>query len=462
MTPPPDAVAATIAAGPTAADRSSAVPLAPRHDHRRRRYRERRTVALWFLVPAGVMLLGLVCYPIVNTIWLSLHQGDGGGFVGLSNYRDMFTSPQTRRAIVDNAVWVVVAPTVVTLLGLMFAVLGNRIRRGTFFKLVLLVPMAISLFAAGVAWRLVYDTSPERGVLNAAIVSVHDVFSPPSRYYGVDPRAGSALTATGDGGFQTSAAVDSGGTVLLPLVGLPPERVPADAATAAAPVASSGVDGTVWLDFTRGGGGRVGAIDPTEKGLPGLSVQAVHNGQVVATTTTDAAGRFAFPDLTGAGYLIRLPSTNFTAPFQGLTWLGPGLITPALIGAYLWIWAGFAMVLISTGLAALPRDALEAARVDGASDWQILRRVTIPLMRPVLAVVLVTLAINVLKIFDLVYVLAPEASQGSADVVALEMYRVSFGGGLNYGLGSALAVLLFLVMLPAMLFNVRRFRRDKS
>jgi alpha-glucoside transport system permease protein len=108
----------------------------------------------------------------------------------------------------------------------------------------------------------------------------------------------------------------------------------------------------------------------------------------------------------------------------------------------------------------MPREALEAARVDGAPEWQVFRMVTIPLVRPVLVVVLVTLTINVLKIFDLVYVLAPDSSQDDANVVALEMYRVSFGGGLDYGLGSALAVLLFVLVLPAMLFNVRRMRRD--
>jgi len=216
----------------------------------------------------------------------------------------------------------------------------------------------------------------------------------------------------------------------------------------------------VWLDFTRGGGGTPGVIDQSEPGLPRVIVEALLDGQVVGTATTDTAGVFEFPGLTGGGYTLRLADENFVQPFRGLTWLGPSLVTPAVIGAYIWIWAGFAMVLLSAGLAALPREALEAARVDGATEWQVLSRVTLPLLRPVLIVVLVTLTINVLKIFDLVYVLPPESSQDDANVVALEMYRVSFGGGLDYGLGSALGVLLFLLVLPAMLFNVRRLRRD--
>ncbi len=70
-----------------------------------------------------------------------------------------------------------------------------------------------------------------------------------------------------------------------------------------------------------------------------------------------------------------------------------------------------------------------------------------------------TLVINLLKIFDLVYVLAPDSSQSAATVVAVEIYRTSFGGGRNEGLSSALGVLLFLAVIPAMLFNVWRLRR---
>src|SRR5690606_9215812 len=183
------------------------------------------------------------------------------------------------------------------------------------------------------------------------------------------------------------------------------------AAPAAAPEAGVELRGVVWLDFTRGGGGEAGRIDATEVGLPGMQVEAVRSGVVVATATTDASGRFVFPGLTEGDYTVRLAANNFTEPFRGVTWLGPRLVTPAVIGAYIWIWAGFAMILIQAGLAGLPRDVLESARMDGASDWQLLRRVTVPLVRPILVVVFVTLSINVLKIFDLLYVLPPDSSQ---------------------------------------------------
>lgn len=426
----------------------------------RRRSRETRLMVALFLGPALVLLLVLVCYPIVYTLWLSFRSGDGSRFVGLDNYVTMFTSPNTRRAILNNLVWVIVAPAVATTLGLIFAVLTERLRRSAVLKAVLFMPMAISFLAAGVTFRLVYDENPDRGVLNAVAVSVHDAFESPSRYHGVDAREQGEL-APMNGGFESRGPANPGEPVHLALVGLPPDRIPTDAKPATAPTGGPGLQGVVWLDFTRGGGGQAGIVDAGEVGLPQMTVEAVADGgRVVATTRTDAAGRFAFPELTSGPYVIRLPADNFTEPFNGVTWLGPSLITPAVIGAYIWIWAGFAMVLVSAGLAALPREALEAARMDGASEWQTFRHVTVPLVRPVLVVVLVTLTINVLKIFDLVYVLAPESSQDDATVVALEMYRVSFGGGLDYGLGSALAVLLFALVLPAMLFNIRRLRRD--
>ncbi|GAA1421693.1 ABC transporter permease subunit [Catellatospora coxensis] len=416
-----------------------------------------RLTSVWFVGPAVLVLLTLVAYPIVYTVWLSLHASDGSTFVGLDNYVRMFTAPETRQAIVNNVVWVAVAPTLVTAIGLVLAVLIERVRLSTVFKAVVFMPMAISFLAAGVTFRMVYDESPDRGVLNAAVVAVHDAFSPPSAYYGARPREGTAPTEVAG---AVEIAANTGAPVLLPLVGLPQDRIPAEATAAQTPTAT-GLSGVVWLDFTPGGGGTTGAVDAAERGLPSVLVQAVRDGTVVAETRTGADGSFSFGELASGAYTVRLAEENFTPPFNGVTWLGPSLVTPSIILAYIWIWAGFAMVLITAGLSAIPRDALEAARVDGATEWQVFRRVTVPLVRPVLVVVIVTLTINVLKIFDLVLVLAPESSQDDANVIALQMYRVSFGGGLDFGLGSALGVLLFLLVLPAMLFNVRRMRKEQ-
>ena len=144
----------------------------------------RRRTALIYLTPALVIVAVLVLYPIVYTVWLSFHGPDGSSFVGLANYVEMFTSPDTRRALANNAVWVVVAPSVVTALGLVFAVLSERVRFSTAFRVALFMPMAISFLAAGVTFRLVYDADPARGVLNAVAVAVHDTFRPPSPYSG--------------------------------------------------------------------------------------------------------------------------------------------------------------------------------------------------------------------------------------------------------------------------------------
>ena len=118
------------------------------------------------------------------------------------------------------------------------------------------------------------------------------------------------------------------------------------------------------------------------------------------------------------------------------------------------------MVVIAAGLSAIPRDVLEAARTDGASEWQVFRRVTVPLLAPVLSVVFVTMLINVLKVFDIVLSVAPASSQDDANVIALAMWRSAFGGSNNFGLGSAIAVFLFVLVIPILALNIRNFKRE--
>ncbi len=98
---------------------------------------------------------------------------------------------------------------------------------------------------------------------------------------------------------------------------------------------------------------------------------------------------------------------------------------------------------------------LEAARTDGATEWQVFRRVTVPLLAPILSVVFITMLINVLKVFDIVISIAPGSTQADANVIALAMWRTSFGGVNDFGVGSAIAVFLFLLVLPVLaLLNV--------
>ncbi|GIH25704.1 ABC transporter permease [Acrocarpospora phusangensis] len=418
-------------------------------------------MAWLFLAPALILLAAWMVYPIIYSIFRSLHDSGGNTFVGLANYGAIFSDPATLITIRNNIIWVVVAPLVVTVLGLIFAVLTERIRWATAFKLVLFMPMAVSLLAAGVIFRLVYEQSPDKGVANAIITTVQSVFSGDQGYPGARPRENEAAPAAlQNGAVVTKQPAQPGQPALIPLVGLSPDAV-AGFPAAAAPAAGPGLSGTIWIDTVRGGGGTVNQIDPQERGLAGVTVEALEGDTVRATTETEANGSFRFEELTSGSYTLRLPQSNFAAAFGGVTWLGPALITPAIIGAYIWVWAGFAMVLIAAGLSAIPRDALEAARIDGATEWQVFRKITVPLLSPVLLVVFVTMIINVLKVFDLVFIIAPGSVQPDANVVALEMWRVSFGGGGNQGMGSALAIFLLLLVLPFMFFNIRRFRRDE-
>nr|WP_244905283.1 sugar ABC transporter permease [Streptomyces agglomeratus] len=420
----------------------------------------RKTIAVGFLLPALVLLGALVVYPIGYSVYRSFFDKSGDSFAGLDNFVEIFTDDTILTAVKNNAIWVVVAPAVSTALGLIFAVLTERIRWGTAFKLLVFMPMAISMLAAGIIFRLVYEQNPERGVANAVAVSVHDMFSESAGFPKARPLPVHPLEAGGGGSFVTKQPVRAGEPVLLPLIGVPPAKMPGDAETAA-PAGSEPdkVTGTAWLDFTRGGGGKPNTIDPKELGLKGIKVEAVKDGKVVDSATAGADGTFTLSS-EADGAELRFPASNFREPYNGVDWLGPSLVTPAIIGSYVWMWAGFAMVLIAAGLAGLPRELLEAARVDGANEWQVFRRVTVPLLAPVLAVVLVTLMINVLKIFDLVFIIAPGSSQDDANVLALQLYRSSFGTDADPGIGSAIAVLLLLLVVPVMLFNIRRMRKE--
>jgi len=414
-------------------------------------------LALVFLLPALALLLLFLIYPIFSSAIRSTYDAAGDRFVGLDNYVQAFTDPQTLLSLRNTAIWVIVAPAVVTTVGLLFAVLTERIRWATAFRLVVFMPIAISLFASGIIFRLVYDQEPERGLANAITVSVHDAFSSPSLYPGARPRDPATLTPDPSGALVTGRTFGANDVAPLAITGLAPDKLPEGAVQAVQPEPGPGLRGLVWLDV---GGGTERVIDPGERGMPGVVLQVLRDNATVATMTTGNDGRYVVPDLPPGDYKIRLAENNFTAPFRGINWFTGTLVTPVIISAWIWIMAGFAMTFIAAGLAAIPRDALEAARVDGATEWQVFRRVTVPLLSPVLLVVFVTLVITVLKIFDLVLVMAPGSVLPEANVLALQMWQVSFGGN-DPGLGSALGILLFLLVLPAMIFNIRRFRGDQ-
>ncbi len=119
-----------------------------------------RLVPVLFLAPAIVFLAVWLVYPTIRTSIRSFFDRDGSDFVGFDNYEDLFTTDTLTTAIKNNAIWVAVVPALVTAIGLIFAVLTERIRWSTAFKTVVFMPMAISLFAAGVIWRVMDREGP--------------------------------------------------------------------------------------------------------------------------------------------------------------------------------------------------------------------------------------------------------------------------------------------------------------
>jgi alpha-glucoside transport system permease protein len=420
----------------------------------------KHAIAAGFLAPAAVFLGLWIVYPAIRTIIRSFYDRTGDRFVWFDNYQRLFSDDTLVTAIKNSAIWVLAVPAIVTAIGLVFAVLTERIRWSVAFKTAVFMPMAISAFAAGVLWRIMYIQEPERGTINAGISAVQGVFTSPGVLTAAQGST-DAVTGSTEEGFELDEAVAPGDVPQVGLTAIPQPEIPEDAVQAVVPEPlQGGISGVVWRDFSPGGGSP-GEVEDEEVGIPGVTVDLRNaQGDTAATTKTEADGTFAFEDVEDGEYRVAVGPETFGQPFDGISWLGAQLITPAIIMAYIWIWAGFAMVVIAAGLAAIPRDVLEAARTDGATEWQVFHRVTAPLLAPVLTVVFITMLINVLKVFDIVLAIAPGSAVDNANVIAVAMWRTAFSGVNDFGLGSAVAVFLFVLVIPVLLLNIRRFRRE--
>jgi alpha-glucoside transport system permease protein len=442
--------------------------------------------SLLFLLPGALWLLLIVVYPLIATFIRSLFDGSGQNFVGLGNYKAVFSTTDIIVSLKNNVVWVVLFPFLVTFFGLVFAVLTERIRWGTAFKTIVFMPLVFSATAAGLTWASIFFIDPHTGMVNAAVQGVSNAVNPPG-LYPIVTSAGqsvSGLAATGvqpgpAGTLESKSTVSAGNTIELGLIGINVLTLQQNgAAPAQAPTAASGaITGLVWRDFSPAHPTTRGQVFADEDGIAGLKLALLSsNGSNTATTTTAADGTFKFTGVGSGDFRVQVTANNFQSGFTGIPFLGTQSLTPtsslsptmqailslpivdiAMIIAYLWIWAGFAMVVIGAGLAALNREVLEAAQIDGASEWQTLRRVTVPMLRPVLIVVFVTMLINVLKIFDIVVNMAEPSAQAGASTLALDIYN-NFTSTTGQGLAAALAVVLFLLVIPAMLFNLKRIR----
>jgi alpha-glucoside transport system permease protein len=146
---------------------------------------------------------------------------------------------------------------------------------------------------------------------------------------------------------------------------------------------------------------------------------------------------------------------------RSISWLGnPTLVNGALIVAGIWGSVGFATVILSAALKSIPSEILEAARVDGARESQIFYKIIIPMVSLPISVLAVTLLVNVIKLFDLIYVLTNGGPGVASRVVAFTMYQESIPGG-QFGRGAAVAVIMLILLTPVMLYNIRRFRTSK-
>jgi alpha-glucoside transport system permease protein len=286
--------------------------------------RSRARPWLW-LLPALLFLFAFLVYPTILTILRSFQGKLAGTWVGFDNYTWFIGSPDALVAVRNSAIWVVLLTLFTVGLGLIIAVLVDRVRYEQVAKSIIFVPLAISMTAASVIWRFMFE-------------------------------------------YQT-------------------------------------------------------------KGLP-------------QTGTLDGI-------VTSLG-------------FNPISWLQIdqfALNTILLIIVMTWMWTGFAMVILSAALKGISPELLEAARVDGATEWQVFRGIVFPLLLPTIAVVSTTIVITALKAFDIVYVMT--GGNFGTQVVASEMIRQSFNFG-EFGRGSALAVILLIAIIPVMLVNINRFRAQEA
>jgi alpha-glucoside transport system permease protein len=199
------------------------------------------------------------------------------------------------------------------------------------------------------------------------------------------------------------------------------------------PVAISFVAASVIWRFMYDFNSEIGTVNATVTSLGGEPTAWLQNTGGLQTWLTDAG-----PD----------------------KWPGPLQINNmALILVGVWIWAGFAVVVLSAGLKGISTEVLEAARVDGANEWQIFWRIIIPILSPTIVVVSTTLVIQALKKFDLVWVMT--GGRFETDVVATLFFKEAFIVR-NFGVGAALAVVLLLWVVPIMVLSIRRFQFQEA
>jgi len=347
-----------------------------------------------FLFPALAALGLYLAYPVFETLRLSLTDRDqGGAFVGLANYQQMFGEDKFWEAMRNNMLWLIIVPAASTAFGLLAAQLSDRLSWGAFAKSLIFMPMAISFVGAAVIFKLIYDTRPvdqaQIGVMNAVWLQFEG----------------------GIGSFLILRLLPA----LLMLCG----------AAAAGYVA--------W--------GQVTAIR--------------ENGQ----TFLRGVGVLLLAFIVISFLSLALGAFTSNHPYgEPQTWLTiPGWNSFLLMIVLIWIQTGFAMVILSAALRGIPEETVEAAIVDGANPFQVFFKIKLPQISGTIVVVWTTITLTVLKVFDIVF--AMTNGQWETQVLANYMFDKLFRAN-DWGVGSAAAMIIMLLVSPILIWNVYNARKE--
>ena len=175
----------------------------------------------------------------------------------------------------------------------------------------------------------------------------------------------------------------------------------------------------------------------------------------ISATALAVIWKFVYSPDANIGLLNALLGAIGIAP---ISWLGDqGIVNFALIAVGIWGSVGFATVILSAAVKSIPAEVIESARVEGANERQIFFRMILPMVSLPVSVLAVTLVVNVIKLFDLIFVMTGGGPGTASQVIAFTMYQQAFGAG-QWGYGAAVAVVMLILLTPVMIFNVRRFR----
>lgn len=216
----------------------------------------------------------------------------------------------------------------------------------------------------------------------------------------------------------------------------------------------------LWLIFYTGGCiviGLIVAVMATRVRYERIVKAIVFLPMAIAATALGVIWRFVYSPDADTGLLNAILGIVTVGP---ISWLGnAGFVNTALIIAGIWGSAGFAVVILSAALKGISSEILEAARVDGASEGQIFRRIIVPMLSLPISVIAVTLTINVIKLFDLVYVMTEGGPGNASNVIGVQMYQQFSARNFDYS--ATVAVVMLVVLVPVIIFNIRRFRSER-